>query len=126
MPALNIAKTLKNVRTGETGTLVRAVVGDTLEYCLDIQNTGDETVTEAVIYDTRAFDTSVNNPVIFISMDTSPADSWAYTLFEDPSETDWIAGEPTSGSENVKGLKWKLSFIEITGNKNIKFRIKVK
>jgi len=125
-PALNIVKTLENVRTGETGVLVRAVAGDTLEYCLDILNTGDETITEAVICDTWAFDTSVNNPVIFISMDTFPADSWAYTLAGNPSDTDWIAGEPSSGSEDIKGLRWRMDFLVPADPKAIRFRIKVK
>ena len=125
-PIMAISKILKNVRTNETGTSVPVNAGDTIEYILTAQNTGNETATDAVIVDTKAFDTFTSNPVIFIGMDTFPADTWAYTLVSSPSDTEWIAGVPAFGSASLKGLRWRFYFYRPGLINQVKFSVKVK
>ena len=98
-------------------------VSDTIEYTIYIKNTGTETATNNLIVDTMSFDTSVNNPVDYISMDTDTiASTWAYT-------TDlivWTTGSPLSGASNVKGLRWRVATLGVNETKAIRFRVRVK
>jgi len=113
-----------NLRSGETGSFpMKFWVSDTVEYTVYISNTGTETATNNLIVDTRSFDTSVNNPVDFIRMDTDTiASTWAYTT----DLSVWITGSPASGASNVKGLRWRISTLGINETKAIKFRVRVK
>jgi len=124
-PVLNISKSMENMRTGETGTSVAVTLGDTIQYSIWLENAGNETASDVVIVDTEAFDTTVNNPVIFISMDTAPADTWAYTTVVNPLPSDWIAGTPLEGSTDVKGIRWKFNYLNVSVPEELKFRVRV-
>ena len=125
-PVVQSSKVQLNMRSGETGTMpMKFWVSDTIEYTIYIKNTGTETATANIIIDTRAFDTSVNNPVEYIWMETSTvADTWAYTT--DPTFTSWTTGSPLSGATNVKGLRWKINTLGINESRAIRFRVRVK
>ena len=103
--------------------------GDTIEYYLIVRNQGTETAANLTIVDTYCFDTSVYNPTVFISVDTSTiADSWTYATT--PGIT-WQSynSSPSSGDGSVKGLKWRINSLGIYENnkqKTIKFRVRVK
>ena len=115
-----------NLRSGETGSFpMKFWVSDTVEYTVYISNTGTETSTNNLVVDTRSFDTSVNNPLDYISMDTNTiASTWAYTT--DPTFSVWITGSPLSGASNVKGLRWRISTLGVNETKAIRFRVRVK
>ena len=98
---------------------------DTVEYTIYISNTGTETSTGNVIIDTKSFDTSTNNAVDYVYMDTTGfADTWAYTT--DPAFTVWTTGNPASGASNIKGLRWTINSLGINANKALRFRVRVK
>jgi len=123
-PTVLTSKVQMNVRSGETGSMpMKFWVSDTVEYTVYISNTGTETATNNLIVDTRSFDTSVNNPVDYIYMDTSGfADTWAYTT----DLVSWTTGNPASGTSNVKGLRWRIDSLGINQTKAIRFRVRVK
>ncbi|PIZ17596.1 hypothetical protein COY52_03835, partial [Candidatus Desantisbacteria bacterium CG_4_10_14_0_8_um_filter_48_22] len=125
-PTVQTSKVQMNVRSGETGSYpMKFWVSDTVEYTVYISNTGTETATNNLIVDTRSFDTNVNNPVDYITMDTNTiASTWAYTI--DPTFSVWITGSPVSGASNVKGLRWRVTTLGINETKAIRFRVRVK
>jgi len=130
-PVISITKYQRNevanpLPGDSTTSPVYGFEGDTIEYTISIKNTGTETATAVLIYDTSVFDTSLNHSLIFIEMDTSPrADSWSYTT--DTACINWNAwGDvPLPGEKYVKGLRWKLNSVGINEVKNIKFRVSI-
>jgi len=113
-----------NLRTGVSGTIFEIAQFDTVEYTVTVANYGNETASGAVIADTSVFDTSVHAPVAFVWIETSTADSWAYTLDGINWET-WGLAPPAAGAD-IKGLKWLINTLGINEIKAIRFRVKIK
>ena len=133
-PIITLTKYQRNLRThpdsGDSTTgSIGMTSGDTIEYYLIIKNQGTETAANLIITDVKCFDTSVYNPTVFISMDTSTPDSWTYST--DPQGIAWQSwgSVPSVESQNVKGLKWRINQLGIYENnksKEMRFRVRVK
>ena len=130
-PNIIITKYQRNIRTStgqsDSTTLpINALSYDTIEYTAWIKNTGTIAAYSVFIYDTQVFDTSLNHPLIFVGMDTSPnADSWSYTT--DPALSVWQAWGiiPASGATDIKGLRWKIDTIAADQVKELRFRARM-
>jgi len=130
-PVLSVYKHQRNIRTNpshgdSTTSPIYALSPDTIEYSVSIYNSGTETATAVVVYDTAAFDTSVNHPLVFAGMDTSPAaDSWSYTI--DPNCVNWESwgSVPAQDAVDVKGVRWKLSALGILQTKEVNLRVRM-
>ena len=129
-PLIRITKGVRVTRLGgDYETSVNALAGDTIEYRLVMTNIGTASGTNVTLVDTITFDTSGNDTVDYVSMDTAvgpiPADTWAYTL-DIPPTGGWIAGTPTPGM-NVKGLRWEFhKTIAINESGTITFKVKIR
>jgi uncharacterized repeat protein (TIGR01451 family) len=125
-PLITITKFQENLSTGanDTSSLL-AISGDTVEYTITISNYGTETATGVVITDTFAFDTAAYLPLYFVSIDTFAADSWTYAVNTPVNWQTW-GSIPPAGSENVKGLMWRINTLGVSEQKQVKFRVRVK
>jgi len=124
-PVIIMAKDIRNLRTGETSTdVVTAIRGDTIEFILNISNSGDTNAINVVEYDSiplgtvyiegSAFDTGSLDPLA--PPDTVSFQHFAGGVFD------------LSDTGTVTAIKWQWDSIEgVSGNnmRTIKFKVRI-
>jgi len=133
-PAINLAKSQQNVRTGQTGQTILIANGDSIHYTINFQNSGTDSATELVVTDTEAFAIIGGQTVQYIPGSAVPDSGAAIAAgkvvsLESFDGSVWSPATSTTIPTNTLGIRWVIDLVGIPGSGKdtgtLEFRIKV-